>query len=57
MLHKIIERESLSPSQIWNYDESGFPSDPECCSVINITCGSGRENTARQGDCALNDTL
>ena len=44
----------LFPEQIWNCDESGFPSDPKRCKVVSasgkvayrVTPGAGRENTS-----------
>ena len=51
---------NLSAKQIWNCDESGFPSDPVNCKVVSekgkvaykVTCGSGRENTTTLAICS-----
>ena len=58
-LETIIKEYDLQPHQIWNCDESGFPSDPQKCKVVSIkgeaaykvTCGAGRENTTTLAVC------
>lgn len=53
MLEKIVEEKKFTPNQIWNCDESGFPTDPKRCKVVSrsgevayrVTPGAGRENT------------
>ena len=52
VLEEVIAEKKLTPAQIWNCDESGFPTDPGKCKVISpigetaykITWGAGREN-------------
>ena len=52
-IEKVIADKSLGPHQIWNCDESGFPSDPKKCRVIGpsgveayrVVPGAGRDNT------------
>ena len=51
-LEKVVSENNLEASQIWNCDESGFPTDPLKCKVISVkgetaykvTCGARREN-------------
>ena len=51
-IEKIIKDKNLQAHQIWNCDESGFPTDPQKCKVVGVkgkecykvTCGAGREN-------------
>ncbi|XP_076824996.1 uncharacterized protein LOC143470629 [Clavelina lepadiformis] len=58
-IDKIIKEKSLGPEQIWNCDESGFPSDPQKCKVVSIrgqtayklTCGAGCDNTSTLAVC------
>ena len=53
VIEDIINKNDIPPSNIWNWDESGFPHDPSKCLVISVkgevaykvTCGSGQENT------------
>lgn len=55
----LINEHNLTPSQIWNCDKSGFPSDPQKCKVVSVkgevaykvTCGTGRENTTTLAVC------
>lgn len=35
MLEELINKENLSAEQVWNFDESSFPSDHERCKVTN----------------------
>ena len=59
-LEEIVTSKHLSAKQIWNCDESGFPSDPANCKVVSekgkvaykVTCGSGRENTTTLAVCS-----
>ena len=52
-LEKVFADKNFTPSQIWNCDESGFPTDPKRCKVVSgsgevayrVTPGAGRENT------------
>ena len=52
VLEEVVNDLELTQSQIWNLDESGFPTDPIHCRVVTvkgkpgykITTGSGREN-------------
>ena len=58
-LEEIVMSKKLKAEQIWNCDESGFPSDPAKCKVVSIkgspaykvTCGAGRENTTTLAAC------
>ncbi|XP_065064643.1 uncharacterized protein LOC135690884 [Rhopilema esculentum] len=58
-LDEIIKSNNLNEEQIWNCDESGFPSDPGHCRVVSekgkvaykVTCGAGRENTTTLAVC------
>ena len=51
-MEKLIQEKSLGLSQIWNFDDSGFPTDPQRCKVVGVkgkeaykvTAGAGREN-------------
>ena len=51
-MKKIIKEKQLTADQIWNCDESGFPTDPQKCKVVSvkgtsaykITYGARREN-------------
>jgi len=53
VLEKIVTEKKYTADQIWNCDESGFPSDPKRCKVLGpsgeiayrVTPGAGRENT------------
>ena len=53
VLEKTVKSMGIGPKQIWNCDESGFPSDPKRCKVVSgsgevayrVTPGAGRENT------------
>lgn len=48
-----MKDEQFKPEQVWNCDESGFPSDPQRLKVVSVkgktaykvTCNAGRENT------------
>ena len=52
-LETIVKENNFTAEQIWNCDESGFPSDPQKCKVVSgrgkvaykITCGVRRDNT------------
>ena len=35
-LDKIVTENNLTPKQIWNCDESKFPTDPQKCKVVSI---------------------
>ena len=58
-IEKVITENNLSASQIWNCDESGFPTDPQKCKVVSVhgetaykvTCGAGRENITTLAVC------
>ena len=60
VLEKVVEEKKLEPHQIWNCDESGFPTDPQKCKVVSVkgevaykvTCGAGRENTTTLAVCS-----
>ena len=49
-LDELVKSKNLSAGQIWNCNESGFPSDPAKCKVVGVkgapaytaTCGAGR---------------
>ena len=52
ILREIIEKYKFKDTQIWNCDESGFPTDPHRCKVVSVkgqtayktTSGARREN-------------
>ena len=58
-LDKIVKEKKLTAAQIWNCDESGFPTDPSRCKAVTkrgekayrITLGAGRENTTTLATC------
>ena len=35
-LDEIVTQTILTPKQIWNCDESGFPTDPQKCKVVSV---------------------
>ena len=35
-IERIIIENGLGPNQIWNCDESGFPTDPQRCKVVGV---------------------
>lgn len=59
ILEDTITKNNLTANQIWNCDESGFPSDPQKCKVVSmkgevaykVTCGAGRQNTTTLAVC------
>ena len=59
ILEKVLEEKNLTASQIWNCDESGFPTDPQKCKVVSVwgevaykvTAGAGRENITTLAAC------
>ena len=58
IIEKIVMENNLSPSQIRNCDESGFPTDPQCVkllvsveTVYKVTCRAGRENITTLAVC------
>ena len=59
IIEKIIKERKLERHQIWNCDESGFPTDPQKCKVVGVkgeecykvTCGAGRENITTLAVC------
>ena len=59
VLENVVAEGKLGPSQIWNCDESGFPTDPQKCRVVGpkgevaykLTCGAGRENITTLAVC------
>ena len=59
VIEKIIIDHKLNPKQVWNCDESGFPTDPSKSKVISprgevaykITWGAGRENISTLAAC------
>lgn len=60
VIDKVITENNLSPKQIWNCDESGFPTDPSKYKVVapigkagwKTTCGAGRENITVLATCS-----
>ena len=58
-IQKIANENNLSPSQVWNCDETGFPTDAAQCKVVapqrkqpnKITSGAGRENISVLATC------
>lgn len=60
VIEKIISEKNLKPEQVWNCDESGFPTDPSKCRVVapvgkpgwKITTGAGRENITVLATCS-----
>ena len=52
LLAELMEKYNFRAEQIWNCDESGFPTDPQCCKVVSVkgqtayktTSGARREN-------------
>lgn len=66
LLEELMEEHQFEPDQIWNCDESGFPTDPQRCRVVSgkgesaykITCGAGKENITTLAVCsAAGDVL
>ena len=57
---KIVVEQKLTAKQIWNCDESGFPTDPGKCKVVSargekaykVTQGPGRENITTLATCS-----
>ena len=57
---KIVVEQKLTTKQIWNCDESGFPTDPGKCKVVSVrgekaykvTQGQGRENITTLTTCS-----
>ena len=60
VVEKIIKEKKLNREQIWNCDESGFPTDPSKCKVVapigmpgyKTTPGAGRENHTVLATCS-----
>ena len=60
VVEKIIKEKKLKREQIWNCDESGFPTDPSKCKVVapigmpgyKTTPGAGRENHTVLATCS-----
>ena len=60
LLEELLQKHRFEPDQIWNCDESGFPTDPQKCRVVGskgksaykITCGAGRENITTLAVCS-----
>ena len=60
LLEDVVTSKALTPCQIWNCDESGFPSDPASCRVVGtrgavsykVTSGPGRNNTTVLAACS-----
>ena len=60
MLSSLMKEKGFGPNQIWNCNESRFPSNPQRCKVIGkkgqrsfrVTCGAGRENTTTLSVCS-----
>ena len=60
VIDKVITENNLSPNQVWNCDESGFPTDPSKYKVVapigkaawKTTCGAGRENVTVLATCS-----
>ena len=52
LLEELMQEHQFEPDQIWNCDETGFPTDPQRYRVVSskgesayeITCGTGKEN-------------
>ena len=65
LLEKEIVEKKLKPSQIWNCDESGFPTDPAKCKMVStrgevaykVTWGAGRENISTLAACNAEDRM
>lgn len=63
-LDQVVSENGLNKSQIWNCDESAFPSDPQRCKVVSkrgkvaykVTCGAGRQNTTVLACCCADGT-
>ena len=59
-IDNIIKTQNLTAKQIWNCDESGFPTDPSKCKCIavkgekayKVTLGPGRENISTMATCS-----
>ena len=59
-IEKIVEEKGLTPKQVWNCDESGFPTDPSKAKIIapkgqignKLTWGAGRENFSTLAACS-----
>ena len=58
-LEILVQQKKLKPAQIWNCDESGFPTDPGKCKVIStrgdvgykLSWGARRENISTLAAC------
>ena len=58
-LEILVQQKKLKPAQIWNCDESGFPTDPVKCKVIStrgdvaykLSWGARRENISTLAAC------
>ena len=56
-LEELYKKYSFKANQIWNCGESGFPIEPQQCSVV-ATSGAGSENTTTLAVCnAAGETL
>ena len=59
-VQKIMEANNFTALQIWNYDETGFPTDAGQCKVIaprgkrpnKLTRGADRENISVLATCS-----
>ena len=59
MIEKIVKEQKLSAAQVWNCDESGFPTDPSKIRAVapsgkpawKLTWGAGRENISTLATC------
>ena len=59
VIEKLFEEHNFTPAQVWNCDESGFPTDPSKGNVVapigksgwKTTCGAGRENITVLATC------
>ena len=59
LIERVVRSQNLQPNQIWNCDESGFPTDPARCKVVStkgevaykVTWGAGRENISTLDAC------
>ena len=64
-LEKVMSEKQFLSLQIWNLDESGFPTDPGRCKVIapkgkvanKITSGAGHENITVLAACNASGRL
>ena len=59
LLEELVNTYKFSASQVWNCDESGFPTDPQRCKVVSVkgqtayktTSGARRENITTLAVC------